>query len=615
MPDYAGLIKFPTGGDIYGGGSEPQWWKDLAITVLAEIRSQTAYRTHTSGSFNADNVEDGTDLVHAVVSQTGTPGDGTWWITTATIAGTSRMQEAIQYGGEPRVMRRFRGSGGWSGWMRTDAGAIDLSTLGGGGSGASPAAFKTVPLALTVGGGISDWDRSDGGVRMPVRFGARVNRWRAHFRNINPREGADQSATVSIPYVRFGTARTDDPKNFAAHAEIAAGLSGTGDIVTPWQNSPMDAGTAHLLAFTWSSTAPSRKVVGGGWTTSYGSTAFYYSTATATPTVSMPLDVWIEAEIEPEVPVIAAFGDSISSGVGATLPVFDSWLSQWCREHGALPVHYAASGDTMAGWDDTNHYKWQRWQHLSRPDAVVHNMGSNDVFGGASLATMKERRAKSLDQLRNLVSSVIYSGTILPRNGTTGAMEDTRREYNDWLKGKPDASHDTFDFVPAVSADDENISSGVSADGTHLTTVGYRDVSRTINRPLTSTAVQDAIDALEYDSGLRNITALAAGVVSGTIRFRVKNGWARLDFADVKFDTSGAKPFDSHGPLAPWAPTNPESGKGFVTEVNTNRTTRVTINYNGGTDLYGAPAGTVLNGYALWPFDRTPPTTPLGDPA
>lgn len=492
MPDYAGLIKFPTGGDIYGGGNEPQWWKDLAITVLAEIRAQTAYRTHISGSFNADNVEDGTDLVHSIVSQTGTPGDGTWWITTATIASTSRMQEAIEYGSTPKVMRRFRGSAGWSGWTRTDAGAIDLSTLGGGGSGASPAAFKTAPLALTVGGSGTAGPTS-GSYRMPIRFGATITRWRLHLRNINPRFGED-GPNVSVGAVYFGPA-TVGGQYTATPAVIASTLrTEEGDAVTPWQSTPIQADTQYAIAYYLSGTA-TNAVVGGGWSASSpNSTA-----ATLTRVTNLPLDAWIEAEIEPAVPVIAAFGDSISSGVGATLPVYDSWLSQWCRENGALPVHYTASGDTMAGWDDTNHYKWQRWQNLSRPDAVIHAMGSNDVFGGASLETMKERRAKSLNHLRNLVSSVIYSGTILPRDGTTGAMEDTRRAYNAWLKGKPDASHDTFDFVPAVSADDENLAPGVSADSIHLNTVGYRDVSRTIDRPLASTEVRDDIDGLRTD--------------------------------------------------------------------------------------------------------------------
>lgn len=615
MPDYAGLIKYPTGGDIYGGGNEPQWWKDLATTTLAQITASGTYRTHTSGTFNADNAPDGTDLVHLAVTQTGTPEQGTWWITTATIADTSRMQVAVSYGAAPRVMRRFRGSGGWSGWERTDAGAIDLSALGGGGSGASPASFKTVPLALTVGGG-NLGGQTSGFYRVPVRFGVTIKRWRLHLRNINPRFGTD-GGTLRLGHVHFGPATagqfaTLPPRLIEGYTTLPPG-----GIASPWQSSPIEAGTEYAVAYSFSQ-GTAQGAIGGGWTAS----SVADPDATLTRVSSLPLDAWIEAEVEPEVPVVAAFGDSISSGVGATFPVLDSWLSQWCRANAALPVHYTASGDSMAGWDDSNHYKWQRWQHLTRPDAVIHAMGSNDVFGGATLATLKERRAKSLDQLASLVSPVIFSATVLPRNANTGAMEDTRRAYNAFVMGKPDSARAAFNFVAAVSGDDETISPGFNADGTHLNTAGYAQLGTSITAPLTAPSVtaqvqsiQDRIESALYDSGARDITALATGVTAGTIRFRVKSGWARIDFSNVQFDTANPKPFGGGGPLTPWGPVNPESGKGFATQVNTGTTYRVSVNYAGGVDVYGAPAGTVLNGHAFWPFDRTPPPTPIGDPA
>lgn len=480
MPEYAGLIKYPTGSDTYGGGKEPQWWKDLAVTVLAQINSSAAsgYRTHTSGTFNADNVEDGTDLVHLAVTQSGTPDQGTWWITTATIAGTARMQVAVSYGAAPRVMRRFRGSGGWSGWERTDAGAIDLSGLGGGGSGASPAAVKTVPLALTAGGSAAAGPTS-GVFRMPIRFGATITRWRAHFRNINPRFGTD-GPSVSLPSVHFGKATSGQFTETSTRVGSASISTDTAGVATAWQSTPIEAGVEYALSYELSGTATNR-VIGGGWSAS----SVNSPTATLSRTDRMPLDVWIEAEVAPDVPVIAVFGDSLAVGVGATLPVYDSWLSQWARANGALPVHYATSGDTMAGWADSNAFKWQRWQGLTRPDAVIHAMGNNDVFGGADLSTMRTRRTASIEQLRQLVSPVIYTATITPRTSSTGAQEDIRRQYNIWLKLFPDAARAVFDFVPAISSDDENISPGFDADGIHLNTAGYAAVAGAITGPLT----------------------------------------------------------------------------------------------------------------------------------
>lgn len=476
MPDYAGLIKYPTGSDIYGGGKEPQWWKDQAVTTLAEIAAQVESGKYSGGTVTTGSADDLVDarIYGAFSTVANLPGPGSWAVQATPITATALMQVAVSYD-TPAQYKRFRGSSGWSGWERTDAGAIDLSALGGGGSGASPASFKTVPLALTVGGSGTAGPTS-GVYRMPLKFGATITRWRAHFRNNNPRFGTDGPA-AAISSVYFGPAASGQ---FASSTRIGTTYStGTGGTATPWVSTPINAGAEYAIAYQFSGTA-TNAVVGGGWSAS----SVNSTSATLTRVTSLPLDVWIEAEVAPDVPVIAAFGDSLSSGVGATLPVYDSWLSQWARANGALPVHYAASGDTMAGWGDSNAYKWQRWQGLTRPDAVVHAMGSNDVFNGADLPTLRARRAVSIGQLQKLVSPVIYTATITPRTSSSGAEESVRRSYNTWLKGYPDAARDLFDFVPAISSDDENISPGFDADGIHLNTAGYAAEAATITRPL-----------------------------------------------------------------------------------------------------------------------------------
>lgn len=337
---------------------------------------------------------------------------------------------------------------------------------------------RRVPLALTVGG--SDAAGATSGImRMPVRFGTRINRWRIHFRNNNPRFGADGSP-VSIAQVFLGPATAGA---FAATPTLIASARTTAT-VTPWQNSPIEADTEYALSYSFSTAGTTNRVVGGGWSSSHVSS----TSATLAPVTSMPLDAWIEAEIEPDVPVIAVFGDSLASGVGASLPVYESWLSIYCRNIGALPVHYSASGDTMAGWSDPLSYKWARWQHLSRPDAAFHAMGSNDAFGGATLAEMQARRATTMQILSDLATPVIASATILPRSGVSGATEDTRRAYNTWLKTNPDEARDLYDMVPPVSRNDEDISPGFDCgDGVHLNASGYRSMQTAITRPLVPT--------------------------------------------------------------------------------------------------------------------------------
>lgn len=419
--------------------------------------------------------------------------------------GDAITQIAFPYGMVVTQWKRFKGTGGYSAWVRMDAGAVDLTTVPTI-TPQSPVQLRTLPLILTTGGSGTAGPTS-GNYRMPVKYGATITRWRAHFRNNNPRFGIDgPAATISAVYAGPATSG----QFTTAPAQIAAGLTtGATDAVTPWQATPIPAGTEYTIAYTFTSPA-TNAVVGGGWSAS----SVNSTTATLTRVVSLPLDVWIEAEVEATVPAVAVLGDSLASAVGGTLPVYDSVLSQWARANGVLPVHYTASGDTMAGWSTGTAYKWQRWQHLSRPDAVIHMLGSNDVFGGADLTTLKARRATTMRLLQQYVSPVIYSLTITPRTSDTSGQEQVRRDYNTWLKGKPDQARDVFDVVPAISGNDEAISPGYDADGIHLNTAGYAAMAGTITRPLTSAALPAALTrlaALTYDSGKRLVP--------------VENGW------------------------------------------------------------------------------------------
>lgn len=318
-------------------------------------------------------------------------------------------------------------------------------------------------------------------MRMPVKFALRINRWRVHFRNNNPRFGVNGSG-VAVAEVYFG------PATAGAFTETPALIASerTTGTVTPWQRIPIEADTEYALSYSFSTAGSAKRVVGGGWSAS----SVASKSATLIQVKSMPLDAWIEAEIAPEATVLAVFGDSLSSGVGASLPVFESWLSIYCRRVGALPVHYTASGDTMAGWSNPCANKWARWRHLSRPDAVFHAMGSNDVFAGATLDELQSRRATTMQILADHVSPVIASTTLLPRSRVWGDMEETRRSYNAWLKTSPDQACDLYDMVPPISANDEDVSPGFdSGDGVHLNARGYRSMQTAITRPLVSATV------------------------------------------------------------------------------------------------------------------------------
>lgn len=674
MPNYAGPIKFPVPADRYNTAyGEPQWWKELAETAAAAISAkadvghshswaqitgkptsftpaahthaqadvtglsaaltsagQTArwadvsgkpsvaeYRRHATGTFNANDAAEGVDLIRTTVTHSNLPRTGgSWALKTEKQAGDLVWQEAASWGLTPEVWRRIYGSY-WSAWVRVDAGAVEVPEI------VFPAAapsqsvtgFKTVPVALTVGGGVHDFPAVQGGVRIPVNFSVPVKRWRLHLRNINPRQGEPGAGSMAISSVyigRHGGNGTVSGGNTLVGGAMAS--SDGSDMVTPWTSTVIDASFEYLISYGWTSTQQPKQVVGGAYTTATVDGAFS-NTATATRSVNSPLDAWIEAEVEADVPVVAGFGDSLTSGVGAALPVFNSWLTAYCRTHKALPVHYSASGDTMAGWSDPEHYKWTRWEDFTRPDAVVHAMGSNDVFGGASLAEMQARFRATVAILAEKVTPVIHAATIMPREGSAwDAMEQVRRDYNAWLAGR---TRELFDFVGAVSLDDETLIDSIDADGIHLTAAGYVAVAGAITRPLASTVIGDKLAALTYDSGLRDITALAgANITGGQILLRRTGKYVTLEFV-------GARPASTAGSgtlfTVPTGFRKPTRWDGYITAgmatggVPTQRTGYMFTNGGFGVNVPSSSDSLRLD--LAWITNDPIPTTPPGSAA
>lgn len=358
---------------------------------------------------------------------------------------------------------------------------------------ATPAAWRTVPLALTVGGNGTSPAGAQA-VRFPIRYAAMVRRWRAHITHVNPRNGA-YGEDLYLSGVWIGEHSGNGLAPRLTNVAKAANLSNENDgsptsLVTPWvSNYPINPDTDYLLSVGLSeSTTPAHGSVAGCWISPTRNDAYSQGGGTWTRSATSPVDVWIEAEVDPRVPIVAALGDSLASGFAATLPVYDSWLSQWCRDHGALPVHYTASGDTMGGWTNPGAFKWRRWSHLSRPDCLVHAMGTNDLFiDGADLQTMKARHAQTVSMIRDRLTPNIYGATILPRTDRSDAPESVRRDYNAWLATQPNGIRDLFDFAAAVSTDDETLTPEYDADGVHLNTAGYTRLAAALNRPIIPT--------------------------------------------------------------------------------------------------------------------------------
>lgn len=374
------------------------------------------------------------------------------------------------------------------GWSPATSSWGAWTPQGGGSAPAAPATtasgMKRVPLALTLGHGGGAHSVTEGTVRFPMEWAAPVGRWRLHIRNANPREGTVRTGAIDFPQgVWVGADEGDGIASSLVQVAPAFTTATDGsEYVTGWINHDLPADSKHLLSLAYVASDTVTTNVGGSWT-SPGQIADSTS-GTWTGQIMSPLDVWIEAEVPQTVPVVAVIGDSLSAGTGSTIPVRDSALSQHMRAWGGLPIHYAAAGDTLNSWNGAipgaDTYKKTRWSALAKPDAVLFALGSNDIFGQSQTLAQMQTRAESVVAWAkaNLTGRIFYA-TITPRTGVTGAQEDVRRQYNDWLRARTDTQQ-VFEFAAAISADDETILPEFDADGIHLTTSGYAAEAATL---------------------------------------------------------------------------------------------------------------------------------------
>lgn len=515
MPDFAGLIKYPLPADKYNTAyGEPQWWRDLASTTRAEIIQQVE-----AGKFAKPTMLPGDDLNNAVK-----PGQYPYWGGTLNAPGGSGValvsellttsnavaqivQIGFTAGGAPEINMRFSGTGGWSGWTRVDAGAVVPSA--GGGGGGSGAALKRVPLILTAATGSGEDSTGAGAIRFPLHYGAEVTRWRMHIRNHNYASGISFGSGGTVSGLWFG--RGWDGAFTGAPTQVSGPLTIPTDgseVVTPWISTPIEADVRQMVSVGWTSPTSSPKVLtpGGAWRSSSSGSAPGQSGSGYAVAWWIPFDWWIEAETSPTTPTVAGYGDSITAGTGTTLPVNDSWLSQYARSIGALPVHYAYPGSGMSLWMSPADAKWTRWADFPLADAVIHFMGQNDLGTAASAAVMRDRFETTMPMIKAHISPNVSVATITPHAGKTSAQNAIRRQHATYLRTLPLGVRDLFDFAAAVSSDDTSLrpefKGGTGGtDELHPNTAGAAAMAAAVTRPIVATPVAEAVAAYQSVRG------------------------------------------------------------------------------------------------------------------
>lgn len=411
----------------------------------------------------------------------------------------------------------------WGDWRRTDH--HKETTEFDGLLPATPGSLAQTAISITTGHG-GGQTTGQGFVRGLQRIPAGATRARIGIRNWNPRYNMADSPAAALSNISLGRHNGGTSQSLSWVSVQSSGSTGTEGFLSRWVNLPEGmAGTDVLVAFGWQSSGDVQNNIGYGFTGGSASNAIIGTGAAAN---TLPFFIYLEVEIPAEVPRLAVFGDSISSGVSASKVMYDSWLDQYCRPRGIVPQHWSHSGDQGDSWADPQGKKWSLYgKDIVQADAVLYAMGSNMIFRPTT-PTLQECIDVTVDNIKNIrkhISPNVYGATILPRTAVTGAGETLRRQYNAWMKASP-LFRDVFDMSAAVSLDDETLNPAYDADGIHLNTAGYAAMAAAISRLLvepfqryavSETAgrvvkVWDPINQREQllrgDTGIRDIASL-----------------------------------------------------------------------------------------------------------
>ena len=527
------------------------------------------------------------------------PNDGSGTVIVAPIRTTSGGISAIAqltiqpHLTDPQLSLRFRGSGGYSQWVRVDAGAVEIPDFPVALRPAAPGAVKAAPLALSTGHGGSQ-TTGTGTTVIIQHMPAMVQRVQLHLINRNPRYQMADAAPVAVSAVAIGL------HNGSGSSASWTTVPGSG--TTPWDSAWIDVpeawrGKDIAVRYTWNSSGSIQRNIGTAWTGGARDNA-------------PPLWAWLECAVPAETPVVAAYGDSLSAGVGAARPVIDSYIVQWAKTHGAFPALWAHSGDASTTWGEDDDRKWFLYgMNVAAPDALIYAMGSNEVYGGASpdLATMKQRVADTVAMIKTKLTPNVYGALIMPR--TSYPDETLRRQVNTWYATNG-LFRQVLDFAGAVSTDDDNLLPAYDYDGVHLTTSGYAAVAGTIPRNIVT------FPQTVYDSGPRNVSSLLVNGWTGPVHMLRSAQNVTVLFDGVTAGTANTVSLSIADTFAPRV-----MGSGQFRTRGTLHTASGAIRRTAATAtglyIYGTTTGEAIYGTLTWQTTSpTPaPGTEAGTPA
>ena len=350
--------------------------------------------------------------------------------------------------------------------------------------------------------------------RVPVRLPATVDRWDLVLKNFNEQTKINYG-DLDFAEIFIGKAIKDTFGQLTANFDgaptslgfpQAQGSGSSRRYVISGNTFTLEAGVEYLLSYGYTNpnTDDAHMGIGGAWLGSDPSmTGRYDPPVSNSWSPNTPLDVYLTLHAPTEVTVNAYIDSSTGTGQGAGHPLRDCYGWKHAESIGALPVLLGHSGSTLGVWADASRYVWSKLaSSFDRVDATYNGLGSNDDYGGATLAQNKSDATALAQLIRTHLSDSLMYLTTFPRRTETVAVKASRRARNAYFAGLPDKASACIDRSEAVSGPDGLMRPELdSGDGTHLNTQGQLFIAASVisgERYTTNTTFQLDTDGVPY---------------------------------------------------------------------------------------------------------------------
>lgn len=353
---------------------------------------------------------------------------------------------------------------------------------------------RRTAVALTHASGANQKDaRTAVHVRLPLKLGVAATIKAIHIRNYEDRAGQVYPGALAFQGIYLGRSAKDSAGQMngqfvGAPEKLAAAFTTPadgGECVVDGLNIQLSAGTDYLLSYGYTCAAQeNHKGVGGCWTDTAPANAGNVTDAGLVKEKFAPLDVWLE--VETSAPIVAYAGDSLSCGVSAELPGYQSVPMIHSRANGYLPLMYTHSGSAMTSWTNPNVRKYTKWAGLDKPDALVFSLAKNDMPTATSVDELRARFQAVYPVITAATSSNMFLTTCLPDRDETTERGVLERAWNEVLLTEQLGNAvNVFDTRKAITKPGGGLDPvHDSGDGVHLTKRGYAAVAAAITHPL-----------------------------------------------------------------------------------------------------------------------------------